>query len=170
VLFNSLQFLIFFPIVFFLYWFVFKGNLKFQNFFLLIASYYFYGCWDWRFLFLIAFSSVIDYSVGLGLSKYEDLIVRKLLLLISVSVNLGVLGFFKYFNFFVSNFISLLSSFGFQVNYNEPILFNIILPVGISFYTFQTLSYTIDAYKKEIEPSKDFISFMGVIVKCCGMG
>ena len=161
MLFNSIQFLIFLPIVFILYWFVFKKNLRVQNFFLLVASYYFYGCWDWRFLFLIAFSSIIDYSVGIGLSKYDNPKIRKTLLFTSIAVNLGFLGFFKYFNFFVDNFINLLSTFGFRIN--NSVLFKIILPVGISFYTFQTLSYTIDVYKKEISPTKDFISFMAFV-------
>ena len=160
MLFNSIDFAIFLPIVFFLYWFVANKNLKLQNFLIVVASYLFYGLWDWRFLSLILFSTLIDYSVGVRLSKEENISKRKILLWISILVNLGFLGFFKYYNFFLDNFITAFSFFGTPINAQG---LNIILPVGISFYTFQTLSYTIDVYKRKLEPTKDFISFTAFV-------
>ena len=158
--FNSIDFAIFLPIVFFLYWFVVNKNLKLQNFLIVVASYLFYGWWDWRFLSLIVFSTLIDYSVGVRLSKEENISKRKILLWISIIVNLGFLGFFKYYNFFLDNFITAFSFFGTSINVQG---LNIILPVGISFYTFQTLSYTIDVYKRKLEPTKDFIAFASFV-------
>ena len=160
MLFNSIDFAIFLPIVFLLYWFVFNRNLKIQNFFVVAASYVFYGWWDWRFLSLILFSTLVDYFVGVGLSKYENLKTRKFLLLLSISVNLGFLGFFKYYNFFLDNFITAFSFFGSKISANS---LDIILPVGISFYTFQTLSYSIDVYKRKLEPTRDFIAFAAFV-------
>ncbi|RLD46206.1 MAG: MBOAT family protein, partial [Bacteroidetes bacterium] len=160
MLFNSIDFAIFLPIVFLLYWFVFNKNLKLQNFLIVTASYIFYGWWDWRFLSLILFSTIVDYLVGLGLSKQKNKLKRKLLLWTSITVNLGFLGFFKYYNFFLDNFISVFSFFGHTIN---PQGLNIILPVGISFYTFQTLSYSIDVYKRKLKPTKDFIAFMAFV-------
>src|SRR5690554_1404955 len=104
MLFNSLDFAIFLPIVFVLYWFVTARNLKLQNLLIVAASYLFYGWWDWRFLSLILFSTLVDYLVGLGLSKQENLLKRRVLLWTSIGVNLGFLGFFKYYNFFLDNF------------------------------------------------------------------
>ena len=112
MLFNSIDFAIFLPIVFILYWFVTNKNLKLQNFLIVVASYLFYGWWDWRFLSLILFSTIVDYSVGLGLLKQENQIKRKFLLWTSILVNLGFLGFFKYYNFFLDNFVSAFSFFG----------------------------------------------------------
>tara|TARA_R100000935_G_scaffold9585_1_gene19419 strand:+ start:192 stop:1631 length:1440 start_codon:yes stop_codon:yes gene_type:complete len=160
MLFNSLDFAIFLPIVFILYWFVVNKNLKHQNILIAIASYVFYGWWDWRFLALILFSTLVDYVIGVSLGKEQNLYKRKVLLWISIIVNLGFLGFFKYYNFFLDNFKSAFTFFGFEINANS---LNIILPVGISFYTFQTLSYTIDVYKKRLEPTKDFISFAAFV-------
>ncbi len=160
MLFNSIDFAIFLPIVFILYWFVTNKNLKLQNFLIVVTSYIFYGWWDWRFLFLIFSSTIIDYFVGIALSKQENIIKRKTLLWISVIVNLGVLGFFKYYNFFLDNFITAFLFLGGNI---EASSLNIILPVGISFYTFQTLSYTIDVYKKKLEPTKDFIAFSAFV-------
>lgn len=160
MLFNSLDFALFLPIVFILYWFVFQKNLKAQNALIALASYVFYGWWDWRFLSLIIFSSVIDYFIGLQLEKTKQERHRKILLLTSVFVNLGFLGFFKYFNFFVDNFVEAFSFFGYQIPNTS---LDIILPVGISFYTFQTLSYTIDIYRKELKPTKDFIAFTAFV-------
>jgi alginate O-acetyltransferase complex protein AlgI len=160
MLFNSLEFAFFLPIVFLLYWFVFNKNLKQQNTLLVFASYVFYGWWDWRFLSLIAFSSFIDYTVGLGLLKTENLKKRKSLLIISICVNLGFLGIFKYFNFFAESFVDAFSLFGKEI---DPLQLRIILPVGISFYTFQTLSYSIDVYKKKLEPTKDIVSFLAFV-------
>lgn len=160
MLFNSIDFAIFLPIVFALYWFFANRNLKLQNLLIVLASYVFYGWWDWRFLSLILFSTVVDYSVGLGLLKENRLNRRKLLLWTSIIVNLGFLGFFKYYNFFLDNFITAFSFFGTQIKANT---LNIILPVGISFYTFQTLSYTIDVYRRKLEPTKDFIAFTAFV-------
>src|SRR5690606_25625546 len=119
-------------------------------------SYVFYGWWDWRFLSLIIFSTLIDYLVGRGLRQQENINKRKLLLWTSIIVNLGFLGVFKYYNFFLDNFINAFSFFGQEINANS---LNIILPVGISFYTFQTLSYSIDVYKRKLQPTTDFIAF-----------
>lgn len=160
MLFNSIDFAIFLPIVFLLYWFVANKSLKFQNLLIVIASYVFYGWWDWRFLSLVLFSSLVDYFVGLGLLKTETISKRKVLLWTSIIVNLGFLGFFKYYNFFIENFVAAFSFFGREINTNS---LNIILPVGISFYTFQTLSYSIDVYKRKLEPTKDFIAFSAFV-------
>jgi D-alanyl-lipoteichoic acid acyltransferase DltB (MBOAT superfamily) len=158
--FNSIDFAIFLPVVFFLYWFVTGKNLKIQNILIVIASYTFYGWWDWRFLSLIVFSTLTDYLVGIYLSKTENKYRRKVLLWISVVVNILFLGFFKYYDFFVENFVSAFSLFGIKLNIGH---LNIILPVGISFYTFQTMSYSIDVYKKKLEPTKDFIAFAAFV-------
>jgi D-alanyl-lipoteichoic acid acyltransferase DltB (MBOAT superfamily) len=160
MLFNSIDFAIFLPIVFILYWFATNNNLKLQNFLIVAASYLFYGWWDWRFLSLILFSTLIDYSIGIRLSKEDNISKRKILLWISILVNLGFLGFFKYYNFFLDNFVTAFSFFGSSIN---PQGLNIILPVGISFYTFQTLSYTIDVYKRKLETTKDFIAFSAFV-------
>ncbi len=156
MLFNSIDFAIFIPIIFILYWFVINKNLKLQNSLILISSYIFYSWWDWRFLSLIVFSSFVDYYVGISLSKTDGKRKRKILLLISIFVNLGFLGFFKYHNFFIDNFVEAFSWFGYSINRQG---LNIVLPVGISFYTFQTLSYTIDVYKRKLKPTSDIISF-----------
>ena len=158
--FNSLDFAIFLPTVFLLYWFVAAKNLEFQNSLIVLASYVFYGWWDWRFLFLIAFSSLIDFTVGIKLSKEVNPLKRKLWLWLSILVNLGFLGFFKYYNFFLENFIDAFSFFGIPLKENS---LNIILPVGISFYTFQTLSYSIDLYKRKLKATTNFISFAAFV-------
>ncbi|MBN2164903.1 MAG: MBOAT family protein [Marinilabiliaceae bacterium] len=160
MLFNSLEFAIFLPIVFVLYWFVFNKNLKLQNLLISTSSYIFYGWWDWRFLSLILFSSIVDFLVGLGLENEEKKHKRQLLLWASIIVNLGLLGFFKYYNFFIDNFNSAFTLFGAEIK-SESL--NIILPVGISFYTFQTMSYSIDVYKKKLNPTKDFIAFSAFV-------
>lgn len=160
MLFNSLDFAIFLPIVFLLYWFVIDKNLKMQNLLIVLASYVFYGWWDWRFLSLIFFSTLVDFTVGLGLKGQKSPAKRKALLWVSIFVNLGFLGFFKYYNFFLENFIAAFSFFGTEIRANS---LNIILPVGISFYTFQTMSYTIDVYKRKLEPTKDFIAFSAFV-------
>lgn len=160
MLFNSIDFAIFLPIVFILYWFVTDKNLKLQNFLIVAASYLFYGWWDWRFLSLILFSTIVDYTIGRQLRNEENQLKRKILLWTSILVNLGFLGFFKYYNFFLDNFITAFSFFGQDIQANS---LNIILPVGISFYTFQTLSYTIDVYKRKLEPTKDFVAFSAFV-------
>jgi len=156
MLFNSIEFVIFLPIVFILYWFVFQKKLVQQNFFILVASYFFYGWWDWRFLFLIILSSFVDYYVAHKIDNTDINRKRKVFLSISILVNIGMLGFFKYYNFFVDSFIEAFSGLGLQLNART---LNIILPVGISFYTFQTLSYTIDVYRKKLKPTRDIIAF-----------
>ncbi|GHC59499.1 MBOAT family O-acyltransferase [Ulvibacter litoralis] len=160
MLFNSIDFALFLPIVFLLYWFVTNKSLKLQNLLLVAASYLFYGWWDWRFLFLILFSTLVDYTVGIALSKEKEKNKRLVLIWISILVNLGLLGFFKYYNFFLDNFTTAFSFFGRDINSSS---LNIILPVGISFYTFQTLSYTIDVYKGKLTPTKDFVAFSAFV-------
>ena len=160
MLFNSLDFALFLPIVFILYWFVTNKNLKAQNILIVAASYVFYGWWDYRFLSLILFSTLVDFAIGRALSTQEDPSKRKALLWTSILVNLGFLGFFKYYNFFLDNFVSAFSFFGQEINANS---LNIILPVGISFYTFQTLSYSIDVYKRKLEPTKDIFAFAAFV-------
>jgi len=148
MIFNSIEFFIFFIIFFIVYWFIFNKNLRVQNLIILFFSYIFYGWWDYRFLSLLFISSIIDYVVGLKLEKSENKSKRKLLLCISLFANLGMLCSFKYFNFFIDNFVLILDSVGLQPNITS---LNIILPVGISFYTFQTMSYTIDIYLKKLK-------------------
>ena len=160
MLFNSLDFALFLPIVFILFWFVVNKNLRNQNILIVVASYFFYAWWDWRFLFLIIFSTLVDYLVGLRLAKQENNKKRLGLLWISILVNIGFLGFFKYYNFFIDNFVSAFSFFGKDI---QPNTLSLILPVGISFYTFQTLSYTIDVYKRKLEPTKKFIAFASFV-------
>ncbi|MFQ6601638.1 MBOAT family O-acyltransferase [Flavobacterium sp. C3NV] len=154
--FNSLAFAIFLPIVFFLYWFVFNKTKSTQNTLLIVASYYFYSCWDWRFLFLLVFSTFLDYYTGIQIEKGKSQASRKFWFWLSISVNLGFLGVFKYYNFFAASFSDLLNSVGIQAS---PILLNVILPVGISFYTFHGLSYVIDIYLKRIKAEYNFIDY-----------
>ena len=158
--FNSLDFAIFLPLVFLLYWFVVQKNIEYQNALIVIASYVFYSWWDWRFLSLIIFSTLIDYSISQMLRVEQARFKRKILLGFSILINIGFLGFFKYYNFFLENFINAFSFLGYEIQANS---LNIILPVGISFYTFQTLSYTIDVYRKKIEPTKDFVAFSAFV-------
>lgn len=158
--FNSIDFTIFLPIVFGAYWFIFNKNLAYQNLLMVIASYVFYGWWDYRFLALLFFSSIIDYNVGKKLANENNPARRKLYLAISLGVNLGLLGFFKYCNFFIESFTESFTFFG---NPIEASGLNIILPVGISFYTFQTLSYSIDVYRRRLEPARDLNSFLAFV-------
>ena len=141
-------------------WFVAQKNLKLQNALIVVTSYMFYGWWDWRFLSLILFSTIVDYTVGRKLRTVKKEFKRKVLLWTSIIVNLGFLGFFKYYNFFLENFVDAFSLFGMQIKANS---LNIILPVGISFYTFQTISYTIDVYKKKLKPTSEFITFAAFV-------
>lgn len=155
MLFNSFSYFLFLPIVFIVYW-ILNKKLQTQNLFILIASYIFYACWDYRFLALIFISTITDYFVGILISNEQKLSRRKFWLIISLLINLSFLGFFKYYNFFIDSWIELNSSLGLKSHVST---LNIILPVGISFYTFQSLSYTIDVYNKRINPTKDFIAF-----------
>lgn len=157
---TSLEFAIFLPIVFLLYWFVLKNKLRLQNALILVASYVFYGWWDWRFLILIAISSLVDFLVGIGLNHAAEKSKRNILLGISLTVNLGMLGFFKYYNFFLESFVDAFTLFGYQM---APGRLDIILPVGISFYTLQTLSYTIDVYDRKLTGTKDFFAFFAYV-------
>ena len=160
MLFNSLEFAIFLPLVFAIYWLLSHTKLSIQNSFLLISSYVFYGWWDWRFLSLIIFSSFVDFFVGQAIQGSDKRSKRRLLLTVSILVNLGFLGFFKYYNFFAQNFSDAFTLFGSHI---EPERLNIILPVGISFYTFQTMSYTIDVYRRKMDATNDFISFFSFV-------
>ena len=163
MLFNSIEYLFFLPIVFLLYWFVFQCNLKMQNLFVVVVSYIFYGWWDWHFLLLIAFTTLCSYISGIGI---ESCMVKKrigggkILCVSNIVINLLVLGIFKYYNFFVDSFISAFSLLGVELH---PTTLNLILPVGISFYTFQALSYTIDVYRGKLNATHDIISFFAFI-------
>ena len=160
MLFNSFTFMIFLPVVFLLYWFAFKP-LKWQNLFLLVASYVFYGWWDWRFLVLIVITSLSSYYSGLLIERYEGRrSLQKAVSGANIVLNLGILATFKYFNFFRDSLVSLLSLAGITPDW--PTL-NIILPVGISFYTFQALSYSIDVYCRRFKPTRDIIAFFAFI-------
>ncbi|MEC9302822.1 MAG: MBOAT family O-acyltransferase [Bacteroidota bacterium] len=160
MLFNSIEFLIFFIVFFWIYFFPLKTNTKKQNILIFIASYIFYGWWDYRFLLLIALSTLVDFFVGDSIYKNENKFKRKLLLILSLTVNLGLLIYFKYCNFFIDSLKELFLDFG--INTNLATL-NIILPVGISFYTFQTLSYTLDIYNKKIVPTKNILTFASFV-------
>jgi alginate O-acetyltransferase complex protein AlgI len=156
MLFNSINFAIFLPIMFTLYWFVTQKNLRLQNLLLLAASYFFYACWDWRFLFLLLFSTLLDYFTGLKMFESQNQKGRKFWFWLSIIINLGFLGVFKYFNFFAESFTTALSQFGVNVS---PWTLNVILPVGISFYTFHGLSYVIDIYYNRIKVERSFIDY-----------
>ncbi|KIC94652.1 MBOAT family O-acyltransferase [Flavihumibacter solisilvae] len=156
MLFNSLNFAFFLPIVFIFYWTLQNKKLAYQNILLLLASYYFYGCWDWRFLFLLAFSTFLDFYTGLKIYHSSDKAKRKFWLILSVGINLGFLGLFKYYNFFADSFASLVHQFG--LNADHPTL-RIILPVGISFYTFHGMSYVFDIYNRKIKPTTNWVDY-----------
>ncbi len=160
MLFNSFEFLVFLPIVFMLYWFVFRGR-RWQNLLVVTASYVFYGWWDWRFLLLIALTSVCVYGSGLLLEHYEGRRRRQqIVCAVNIVFNLGILGVFKYYNFFVENLDALFGMMGYHLDWVTMI---VILPVGISFYTFQALSYTIDVYQKRLPATHDIIEFLAYI-------
>lgn len=160
MLFNSLEFLFFFPVVFALYWISGKKSLKIQNLIILAGSYFFYGWWDKRFLLLIILSTVVDFIAGIKVESSTSTVVRKRYLWLSVIFNLGMLGFFKYYNFFVQSFVDAFSMAGVDL---QPSTLSIVLPVGISFYTFQTMSYTIDVYNGKLKSTKDFVSFAAFV-------
>jgi D-alanyl-lipoteichoic acid acyltransferase DltB (MBOAT superfamily) len=156
MLFNSLSFAFFLPIVFCLYWLIANKNLKLQNALILIASFFFYACWDYRFLFLLMFSILLDYVTGIKIAESEKISFRKFWLWLSIIINVGFLGVFKYYNFFATSFADALSKLDITVN---PWTLKVILPVGISFYTFHGLSYVIDVYKDRIKPERDFVDY-----------
>lgn len=156
MLFNSLSFAIFLPIVFVLYWLLNKKDLKIQNLLLIVASYYFYACWDYRFLFLLMFSTFLDYFTGIKMFESKTTTARKRWFWLSVIVNVGCLAFFKYYNFFSGSFAEALSGLGIKV---DLWTLKVIMPVGISFYTFHGLSYVIDIYKGRIEPERNFVTY-----------
>lgn len=160
MLFNSIDFAIFLPSVFITYWFIVGKNLKHQNFLIIIASCIFYGWWNWRFLTLIFFSTIIDYLIGLALKAEVNEQKRKIYLYASIFINIGFLGFFKYYNFFIESFNTAFSFLGVLISARS---LDILLPVGISFYTFQTLSYTIDVYKRRLQPTTDFVAFAAFV-------
>jgi alginate O-acetyltransferase complex protein AlgI len=160
MLFSSIDFAIFLPVVFLLYWFVFRGPGR-QNVFILFASMVFYGWWDWRYLGLVFISAATDYFAAIGMERAGSSGRRRLLLVLSLAINLGMLGFFKYYNFFVGSFNTAFSFLGHEIGLRT---LNIVLPVGISFYTFQTLSYTIDVYRGELKSSRDPVAFGAFIL------
>lgn len=154
--FNSIDFALFLPVVFLAYWFLTPKNLRVQNLLLLAASYFFYAFWDYRFLFLLVFSTLLDYYSGLKIHSAKEPSTKTRWLWISIIINLGFLGVFKYFNFFSLSFQSAAGSLGWEV---DALTLTVILPVGISFYTFHGLSYVIDVYKSRISPVKNFIDY-----------
>ena len=156
MLFNSLSFLLFLPVVFTLYWWVNKQNLQLQNGLLLVASYFFYACWDERFLFLLIFSTALDYYTGIQMAEAKNQSNKKFWFWLSIFINLGFLGVFKYYNFFADSFAEALSGLGIQANFWT---LKVILPVGISFYTFHGLSYVIDIYKERIQPERNIVTY-----------
>ncbi len=160
MLFNSVTFIVFFAIVFVLYWQVFNRHYTRQNLLILMASYVFYGFWDWRFLSLIAFSSLSNYYLALVIEQSESDKYRRHTLWLSTILNLGLLGFFKYYHFFTDNLVLLLQQFGFNAPLNT---LHVILPVGISFYTFQTMSYTIDVYRRQLKASQNAVDFCAYV-------
>lgn len=159
MLFNSLSFFLFLAVVFAVYWGL-RNRFSAQNLFILAVSYFFYACWDWRFLILIVASSFTDYFVGIRIHQETNSRTRKSWLLVSLVVNLGLLGFFKYFNFFIESATLILNAIGLEGSERS---LSIILPVGISFYTFQTLSYTIDIYRGHIKPTRNLIQFFAFV-------
>ncbi|HEX8269211.1 MAG TPA: MBOAT family O-acyltransferase [Flavobacterium sp.] len=156
MLFNSIEYLFFLPVAFLLYWFVFNRKLSYQNLLLLVLSYFFYACWDWRFLFLLMFSTFLDYYTGIKMAEAASRDRKKFWFWLSIIINLGFLAVFKYFNFFAASFGDMLSGFGYHA---DPWMLDVILPVGISFYTFHGLSYVIDIYKDRIKPEYNFVEY-----------
>ena len=154
MLFNSWDFWVFFALIYSLY--LLLPFLRFQNALLLVASYYFYAAWDWRFLSLIIISTIVDYICGQGIVNAKRPGIRRAYLITSLTFNLSFLGFFKYYDFFAENLRELLIAIGFMPS---NLWLNIVLPVGISFYTFQTMSYTIDIYRGHLKPTRNFLNF-----------
>ena len=159
MLFNSFAFILYLPTVFLLYWFVFR-RLKWQNALIVVASYVFYGWWDWRFLILIAITTFFSFLSGIAISHYDKKSIRRAVLTANIVLNLGILALFKYFNFFVENLQTILSPIGITL---DNVTLSLILPVGISFYTFQALSYSIDVYRGKIEATRHIVAFFAFI-------
>ncbi len=159
--FNSIDYLFFLPTVWILYWLIGSNRYKTQNVLILIASYFFYGLWDWRFLSLIIASTLVDYFVGIEIHRSDSHGIRKRWLWLSVVFNVSLLGFFKYYNFFADSFMDMFQLFGYTIKSEWTL--NILLPVGISFYTFQTMSYSLDIFYKRVEPTRDFLSFAAFV-------
>ena len=158
MLFNSLEFAIFLPIVFLLYWFVFKWSVKWQNLFVVVVSYFFYGWWDYHFLFLIAFSSFCSWGSGLLIERYRRRRAAKVIHILNITLNLLILGIYKYYDFFVDSFARLFGD-----GDADHMLLHLVLPVGISFYTFQALSYSIDVYRQKLKPTRDIVQFFAFV-------
>ena len=159
MLFNSIDFLFFLPIVFCIYWLL-SNHLHWQNLFLVIGSYIFYGWWDYRFLLLIALTSLCSYLCGIFIKNSNIKSKRKIFCGFNIIFNLAILAIFKYYNFFIDNINGLFNAFGYKLDW---VTLNIILPVGISFYTFQALSYTIDVYQNKIKATNNIIQFFAFI-------
>ncbi len=159
MLFNSFEFLIFLPIVFGIYWMLGK-RYKVQNLFVVAASYFFYGMWDWRFLILIFFTSISSYLSGLVIGGNKSAVIRKVALWCNIGINIGILGFFKYFNFFSENIRLLFTQFGYELDW---FTLEVLIPVGISFYTFQAISYSIDVYRGNTPPTSDPVAFLAFV-------
>ena len=160
MLFNSIDFALFLPIVFLLYWFVFNKRINTQNLFILLVSYFFYSCWDYRFLLLLIFSTFLDYFSGIKIHESKTNLTKKVWFWVSIGLNIGFLGFFKYYNFFADSFAEALQLIGFKADFWT---LKVILPVGISFYTFHGLSYIIDIYKEKITPEKKFVNYAAFV-------
>ena len=159
MIFNSIVFAVFLPVVFLLYWFVFNKNLRLQNLFVVAASYVFYGWWDWRFLFLIAFTSFCSYAAGILIKKHRKTPKKaKAVNAVNIIVNLLILGVFKYYDFFAASFAD-----AFLGGRSEGLLLHLILPVGISFYTFKAVSYGIDVYQQKLEPTRDAVTYFAYV-------
>lgn len=160
MLFNSVDFAVFMPLVFLLYWSGWLRTHRDRNLFLIGVSYLFYGWWDWRFLLLIIFSSGLDFVVGRKIESADYQVVRRRWLWLSIAANIGLLGFFKYANFFIESFVEAFQLMGANIS---PLSLQLILPVGISFYTFQTMSYTIDVYRRQTPAAQDALSFFAYV-------
>jgi len=160
MLFNSIDFAIFLPTVFFLYWFVTNRSLNLQNLFIVIASFVFYGWWDWRFLILLSTSAIVDYILAIQIDKTSNYKKKKIFLSLSIVTNLSILFFFKYFNFFVENFIKAFQFLGFRFS---PLSLKIILPIGISFYIFKTIGYTIDVSREKLRPARNIVDYFAFL-------
>ena len=155
MLFNSLVFILYLPLVFVGYWFVFR-KLRVQNMFMVFASYVFYGWWDWRFLLLLALTTLCSYVSGIAMADAGTCRQRKVFLWSNVVLNLGILALFKYYDFFTANLQVLLAPVGVHLDF---VTVNLVLPVGMSFYTFQALGYSIDVYRRTVVPARDVAAF-----------